>query len=895
MKEINNPLNQPLKSKILIVEDDVIIGADLAADLQSLGYKISGNFTSAEKALDTIKEERPDLVMMDIVLKGKMDGIEAAEIIREKWDLPVVFLTAYADTDRLERAKLAYPFGYLLKPFNERDVKVTVEMALYVGEVEAKRRKAEQELFQEKEKLRTILDNIPVMIAFFDKFANFQYINSYWKERLGWSLEEAKNMDLFSELYPDAEYRKYVLDFISKAEGLFGDFKTRIRNGSLIDTSWANVLLSDGSYIGIGLDISERMRAEDALRMNEERLRIISDNTYDWEYWRGPDGKFIWVSPACETISGYPPEWFMQNLSNTVGSLVHPSDRDIWNGHTKEVDAQNQEHKRLDVRIIKPSGEVVWISHTCKPIYNSAGVFLGRRGCNRDITERKRAEEKNLLLAAIVESSNDAIIGKTLDGIITSWNKGAANIYGYQDTEILGKPVSILVPPARYNEVLRLLERIKNGENIEHYETVRRKKDGSDINVSLTISPIRNADGKILGVSTVARDITEQKILQSQLQQAQKMESIGTLTGGIAHDFNNLLQVINGYAQILLMEKRETDREYSSLKTIHNAGNRAADLVRQLLLFSRKVETRKKIVRLNQEIENARRMLERIIPKMIELELHPGRGLWDVKVDPVQIDQIILNLGKNAADAMPDGGKLLIETENIVLNEEFARNHLGAKPGRYVVLTVSDTGHGMDQETVEHMFDPFFTTKEIGKGTGLGLASVYGIVKSHDGSITCYSEIGRGTSFKIYLPAIESKETDRSSTGIIKQIQGGTETILLVDDEEPIRDFAKQVLLKFGYKVLTASSGEEALGIYLRKQNEIDLVIMDIGMPGMGGHKCLTEILKLDPSAKVLIGSGYSNEQVKKTLEAGAAGFVGKPYQFSELLNKVRTVLGREE
>ena len=398
--------------------------------------------------------------------------------------------------------------------------------------------------------------------------------------------------------------------------------------------------------------------------------------------------------------------------------------------------------------------------------------------------------------------------------------------------------------------------------------------------------------GTIQDISERKKTEEEKQKLQNQLLQAQKMESIGILAGGISHDFNNLLQVISGYTDILLMDKTEKDSEYQTIKIIQEAGFRATDLVRQLLLFSRKAESKMRPIELQQEVEKARRILERTIPKMIHIQVHTGDRPWTVNADPIQVEQMLLNLGSNAADAMPEGGQLVIEIENTVLDEEYARHHLGAKPGNYVLLSVSDTGKGIDNEILEHIFDPFFTTKEFGKGTGLGLASVYGIVKNHGGYIMCYSEVGQGTTFKIYFPAIKTSEVGNSEIIEAKPIPRGTETILLVDDEEAIRGFAKQALMKFGYRVLTASTGEEALEVYSSNSNAIDLIVMDVGMPGMGGHKCLRELVGINPQIKVVIASGYSiHDQVKKSMEAGAKAYVGKPYQMADLLNTVRAVL----
>ena len=398
---------------------------------------------------------------------------------------------------------------------------------------------------------------------------------------------------------------------------------------------------------------------------------------------------------------------------------------------------------------------------------------------------------------------------------------------------------------------------------------------------------------------TVLLDVTERKIaeeeqhkLEQDLRQAQKMEAVGTLAGGIAHDFNNLLQAINGYAQIMLMDQDPERQEYKNLKAILDAGDRAAQLVRQMLLFSRKIEADRRPVDINHEIELARKLLERAIPKMVRIEMNPGENLWSVMADPIQLEQVLLNLGSNAADAMPDGGRLVIDTRNITIDEHRPQELFGLVPGRYVLVTVSDTGCGMSDEELERIFEPFYTTKEVGKGTGLGLASVYGIVKSHGGFIHCYSEVGQGTVFKIYFPALSESADQPDKDKASKIPIGGTETILLVDDEAAVRNFAGTLLAKFGYRVLYASSGEEALDRYDGRRNQIDLVILDISMPGMGGHKCLREILKLDPSAKIVVSSGYSiNGPLKETLRSGAAGFVGKPYQMNEMLKTIRRIL----
>ncbi len=399
--------------------------------------------------------------------------------------------------------------------------------------------------------------------------------------------------------------------------------------------------------------------------------------------------------------------------------------------------------------------------------------------------------------------------------------------------------------------------------------------------------------GVIADITKAKQSAVERRRIEAQLRQAQKMEAVGTLAGGIAHDFNNLLQAIYGYTELLLLDKEETDSGYEELQGILLAAKRGAELTQQLLMFSRKTGSELSQLDLNSELQRTIKLLERTIPKMIEIEFLPAGDLKPVYADSAQIEQILLNLAVNAKDAMPDGGKLTLSTGNALLDDEFCRTRAGAQPGDYVSLTIADTGRGMDNATLEHIFEPFFTTKGLAVGTGLGLAMVYGIVKSHGGYIECTSEPARGTSFKIFLPAAGSypgPELDkpRQSTTPI----GGTETILLVDDENFIRDLGEQMLTKFGYRVLTSPDGETALELYRGRADEIDLIVLDLIMPGMGGRKCLDRLRELGLKTPVLIASGYpSDRSTRESMEAGAVGFVAKPFNLQRLLEAVRSAL----
>jgi two-component system, cell cycle sensor histidine kinase and response regulator CckA len=351
------------------------------------------------------------------------------------------------------------------------------------------------------------------------------------------------------------------------------------------------------------------------------------------------------------------------------------------------------------------------------------------------------------------------------------------------------------------------------------------------------------------------------------------------------------LQVVLGYSDLILADDDLSDRLRQDLEKVLLAGRNGADLVQRLLTFSRKAEIKPLDLDLNQRIRHTRKFLERTIPKMIEIELALAEDLPAVHADPTQIDQVTMNLAVNARDAMPEGGKLIIKTANLVLDDEYAKTHLEAKPGTYVLLQISDNGSGMDRETLEHIFEPFYTTKGPGEGTGLGLAMVYGIVQQHDGFIQCYSEVGLGTTFSIYLPAVIS-EAHRAQPAVTLMPQGGSETVLLVDDEELIRDLGSRILLKAGYTILTADNGKEALQIYRKEQGRIGLVILDLIMPEMGGKQCLEELLSIDPHVKVLIASGYSAaRETEKTIASGARGLVHKPYEMRGLLEAVRRAL----
>ncbi len=500
----------------------------------------------------------------------------------------------------------------------------------------------------------------------------------------------------------------------------------------------------------------------------------------------------------------------------------------------------------------------------------------------------------------IFESSGTMISLYDEHGVCLMMNQNVARWFGGSPDSFIGKGFTQLHPEAAEEYSARIAEVIHSGE-IRDYEDAVEFPEGERWLLS-RVYPVRDSQDRIYAAQIVSQDVTERKkaeqdkqSLEMQLRQAQKMEALGTLAGGIAHDFNNILAAIIGYGELALDDARRGKVSPEEIQQILKASGRARELVRQILTFGRKGVFELKPLNLNQVVVETLPIIERTIPKMISLEMHLDQNLNLVNGDASQFEQVLLNLATNANDAMPEGGKLVIETDNLSLDEEYANSHLEVAPGDYVRVTVSDTGEGMDKAALEKIYDPFYTTKGVGKGTGLGLATVYGIVRGHGGNVFCYSEPGSGTTFKIYFPALKSEPAGSQSPEEEAQlIPGGGETILLVDDEASLLEVGQRSLSEKGYSVVTAASGEEALEVYRDQVLAIDLVIMDLSMPGMGGHKALQEILALNPQAKVLIASGYSlNGQVQDSLRSGAAGYIPKPFRRAELLQTVRRVLDR--
>ena len=674
------------------------------------------------------------------------------------------------------------------------------------------------------------------------------------------------------------------------------DVRLTKKDGSQVPVRLESLTLrgQDGSpsvFRTLVIDVTKRKHAEEALFASESRYRRLFEGGRDGILIVDFDtGKILDVNEYLIDMLGYSHEEFLDKCLWEVSPFKDTAlNKDAFaelleKGYIRYEDLplETSDGRSIAVEVVSNSNLVCGVT------------FIQ---CNiRDITERKRTEEalkeSDRKYHTLFEDSIDGVYSVLWDGTITHANSSFCELFGYTSKEMIGKDVvELYLDPA---DRPKFQEEMEKKGFLKDYELKMRKKDGTEVDSLLTSSVDFGEDGSITGYRSILRDLTESKKLHSQLLQAQKMEAVGALAGGIAHDFNNVLQVVLGYSELVVAEEDMPDLLRNDLGRVILAARNGADLVQKLLTFSRKSEAKPLILDLNQRIRQTHKFLERTIPKMIDIELILADDLARVHADPTQMDQVLMNLAVNARDAMPEGGNLIFETKNVVLDEDYAKLHLEAKPGRYVLLSVSDTGSGMDKETLEHIFEPFYTTKALGQGTGLGLAMVFGIVRQHHGFIKCYSEVGHGTTFKIYLPAIIS--LTRSDLPIITSTpQGGTETILLVDDEELIRDLGKRILSKVGYTILTASNGEEALDLYRSNKGNISLVMLDLIMPGMGGKPCLEELLKIDPDVKILVASGYSADgPTKDALSIGAKGFVVKPFDVRQVLEMVRKTIDEE-
>jgi len=654
-------------------------------------------------------------------------------------------------------------------------------------------------------------------------------------------------------------------------------------------------LASVGGQIALAI---ERKQAEDALRASETRLRAIIETEPECVKLVSCEGILLEMNPA--GLAMIEAESAEQVVGQSVYPMVCPEHREAFQVFTERV---CQGHRgRMEFELVSLKGTRRWVETYAVPLPGEADAPYLLLGVTRDITERQRAEEllrrSEANYRSLVKGAPYGIYRVTAEGKLLDVNPALVEMLGYgSEAELLAVDVKdIYGDPAERARLLR-----QRSARIEGIEVGWKRKDGTGITVRLSGRPVPDAsrgsaagpDGEGAAIhEMIAENVTEQRLLEQQLRQAQKMEAVGRLAGGVAHDFNNLLMVIKGHSELLLDRVRTEDWHYRKVEQIQKAADRAAALTRQLLAFSRMQVLQPKVIDLNLVVAEMGKMLPRLIGEDIDLSIRMDERLAHVKADPSQIEQVILNLAVNARDAMPEGGRLVVETSNADLDEAYARRHPPLVAGSYVMLAVSDTGTGMDPETQAHIFEPFFTTKEKGKGTGLGLATVYGVVKQSGGYIWLYSEPGHGTTFKIYLPRVAESVDPSRQAKQATQSPGGTETILLAEDEREVREVAHEFLGLCGYTVLVAKDGAEAIEIARNHPGPIHLLVTDMVMPGMGGRELAARLSPLRPEIKVIYMSGYTEYATVRQGELEEkAVLLTKPFTRSILARAVREIL----
>ncbi len=649
----------------------------------------------------------------------------------------------------------------------------------------------------------------------------------------------------------------------------------------------------DGQVVkvqGAFQDISGVRQGLEAMRLSEERFRLLSrttnDAVWDWDMVTGAH----WWNEGVQTLFGYPPEEIEPTIQFCL-DRIHPDDFDATNAVVTGAIASGAESWSGEYRFRHRDGSYVWVLDCGYIQRDASGNPVRMIGGMKDLTERKRHEERIAEQAALLDEARDAIVVRDLDLRITYFNKSAERLYGLAADDLTARSAmeDSYVDAASIDEARRT--------TLEHGgwtgELKVRRRGGPSVLVASHWSLVKDKSGRPKALLIISTDITEKKKLEAQFIRAQRMESIGTLAGGIAHDLNNVLAPIMASIEFLKSEVADNGEAIDTLDTLDICARRGADLVRQVLYFARGVEVQRSVVDLSALARDLFRVLEDTLPKSISLRFRPGSDLWTVSGDPTQLHQVLLNLCINGRDAMPSGGDLEVSIQNVVLDETYASMNGDARPGSYVAIEVMDCGTGMSPDIQERIFDPFFTTKDVGQGTGLGLSTTLTIVKSHGGFIDVYSELGRGSKFKVYLPA-DTSNTRATQVGVTLagMPRGAGEVVLVVDDEDAIRNVVRSTLEHFGYGVLLAANGAEAVAAYAKNRARIALVLTDMAMPVMDGPSTIVAIRTLNPQAKIVGSSGLTaNGDVAKAIGAGVKYFVPKPYNAGTLLKTVRDAL----
>ncbi len=886
------------KISILIVEDELIIAKGIEKRLKALGYAVTDMVSSGEEAVERALETLPELVLMDINLPGGMDGVTAAEKIRSLADIPVIFLTAYTDSDTLERAKISEPFGYIIKPFQDITLKSTIEMGLYKHRMESRLRRSEQ-------RLSTTLKSIGDGVISTDRKGVVSFVNPVAEVLTGWSHEEAVGKYL-QEVFcchnqgDSSSCKELARAVIQEGASISLPAHSFLlaRDGKKVPIEAKATPIRDekGTISGLVLvfnDISRRLQMEDDLRRSEKLLRSVFDAIPDLFSIIDKDHRIV----LANWHGGY--EYVPESIRAShpyCHQAYYGSDTVCEPCHTVEVFRTGQ-----PVSLEKFNPHIGYVEVRAFPIFDEAGNVILVAEHIHDITARKATQEalagEKERLAVTLRSIGDGVVTTDMSGNVVLLNKVAENLIGWSQAEAAGKHLdeifTIINEKTRQkaeNTVTRVLKTGCIGELANH--TVLVSRDGKEHIIADSAAPIRDKESRIVGAVLVFRDITEKRKMEEELLKAQKLESIGILAGGIAHDFNNLLTAILGNISLSKMYVSAGDKVHQKLTEAEKASLRARDLTQQLLTFSRGGAPVKKTSSIAEIIRDSTAFS--LSGSKVTCTFTIPDDLWLVEVDEGQISQVINNIILNAEQAMPAGGVIEVACRNVQVG---ADDHLPLQDGRYILLTISDQGEGIPEEALPQIFDPYFTTKDRGKG--LGLSTVYSIVQNHDGHIAVSSKPGFGTTFFIYLPVsncpekISSREEIAADPLEVQTVKG---KILVMDDEENIREVVAEMLRFIGYEVALSRDGEEAVSLYtqaLESNEPFSAVLMDLTIPGgMGGGEAIRILRKINPEVKGIVSSGYSNDPILSDYKTfGFQGIITKPYKLGEIRGVLERVL----
>jgi PAS domain S-box-containing protein len=752
------------------------------------------------------------------------------------------------------------------------------------------RRQAEREIAS----LRQAVESSGEVVFMTDRQSVFTYVNPEFTRLYGYEKDEVVGKltpaILRSGQQKEAD-RDEVWGPMRTGKVVRGEITNKTKHGQIIDIEGTFSPIFDESgamtgYLAIQRDISRRKAAEAALLHSEERFRALIENSSDVIGVVTADGINLYKSPSVKQVMGYEPS---ELIGRKTAELIHPDDLPQVNKMLRTLIRHPKESRSITVRYKHRNGSWRWIeaaatNHLRVPAIG--GIVINYR----DITEQRIAEDKIREQAALLDISPDAILVRDMDDRIIYWSRGAEQVYGWTSQEALGQPADLLLykePSKQVSEAERIVT--ETGEWTGELNQIR--KDRTFITVQSRWTLIRDHNSTPTSKLVVNTDITEKKKLERQFLRTQRMESVGTLAGGIAHDLNNVLAPIT-MSLHLLRSKLPEETDQRVLDTLESSAQGGADLIKQVLTFSRGIEMERTVLQVRHLLNDIRRFSKETFPANIEVSSEIPPDLWTISGDATQIHQILLNLCVNSRDAMPNGGALRIRAENFMADEQYVKMNREAKAGAYIVVTVSDTGVGMAPEVRERIFEPFFTTKEVGKGTGLGLSTVFALVKNHGGFLTVDSELGGGSFFKVFLPAMQSSAAPQTALRPEKPQKGDGQLILVVDDEPSICEITRLTLEQSGYRVAIAYDGAEALAEYFSQKSPVSLVLTDLNMPIMDGPALIRALKKLDPSIRIVASTGIAEKKrLGEIVESDLMAFLGKPFTAEKLLATISKAL----